>query len=330
MKIPNNFNITTTYLLMLKLGTFAFICILACLIISNLSLLSPNWPFALFASFSETLIFALPVVIGAILLSWRKAVLPVILFAAFAFYPFYSFKKFVKPTQNDCLASDCASIVAVNLRHHPEALLGLAQTDANNADLIIIVELPYRTTSEELLTLFPMDGKAQIALITEPHLKLGSRLAVISRKPLDDITLQLKQFPVSQLRHRGIVKFDYEMSSGQPISFVVVHSPPPKGRAETASRDAYLREASRSLSYKSNFIMIGDFNMTPWEPGFAILPGKRAGNPRWSHTWNARKFWQRITIDHALVGDGVEVTEAKTLQDVGSDHFPISIIVKSK
>lgn len=330
MKIRNNFNITTAYLLMLKLGTFAFVCILACLIISNLSLLSPNWPFALFASFSGTLIFALPVVIGALLLSWRKAVLPVILLAALAFYPFYSFKKFVKPTQNGCPKSDCVSIVAANLRHNPEALLGLAQTEVKNVDLLIIVELPYQTTSEELLTLFPMDGNAQVALITEPQLELGSRLAVVSRKPLDDMTLQLKQFPVSQLRQRGIVKFNFGMKSGQPLSFVVVHSPPPKGRAATASRDMYLREASRSLSNTSHFIMIGDFNMTPWEPGFAKLPGKRAGNPRWSRTWNARKFWQHITIDHALVGDGVEVAEAKTLQDVGSDHFPINIIVNSK
>jgi len=63
--------------------------------------------------------------------------------------------------------------------------------------------------------------------------------------------------------------------------------------------------------------MIGDFNLT------------RAGNPRWDRTWNARKFWQRIPIDHALIGEEVTVIKSETLPDVGSDHFPIHLIARS-
>ena len=38
--------------------------------------------------------------------------------------------------------------------------------------------------------LFPMDGLGQVALITDPKLHLGSRLAVVTRKPLDDVASQ--------------------------------------------------------------------------------------------------------------------------------------------
>ena len=328
MEISNHNRFKAAYISSLKLGTVGFASILTCIIISNLSLFSPNWPFALFASFSETLVLALPVLIGLLVLSWRKATLPIILLAVCAFYPFYTFKKFVNPTGQSCAHSQCVSIVAANLRHHPTALINLAETKAKDADILIIVELPYMVTLEDLLALFPMDGKSQIALITNPEQKLGSRLAVISQEPLVDVTLQIEKFFKPNPRQRGIVRFEYEVPRGEPLSFAVVHPPPPKGKTATENRDAYLSAASRPLTNKSNFIMIGDFNMTPWESGFSDLPGKRAGNPRWSRTWNARKFWQRITIDHALVGEGVTVIEAGVLPDVGSDHFPIHLIVQ--
>jgi len=174
-----------------------------------------------------------------------------------------------------------------------------------------------------------MHGEAQVALLTKPHLQLGSRLAVLSRKPLDGIELQLVKFPTPKVLQRGIVKFNYVTASGGQLTFVVLHSPPPKGRAAMASRDAYLGAASEFLMNKQNFIMIGDFNMTPWESGFAALPGKRAGDPRWVRTWNARKFWQRIAIDHALIGEGVGVIETSVLPDIGSDHFPIRVVIHS-
>lgn len=76
--------------------------------------------------------------------------------------------------------------------------------------------------------------------------------------------------------------------------------------------------------------MIGDFNLTPWEPSFKALPGNRAGDPRWNRTWNARNFVERITIDHALISDGIGLVESNALKDVGSDHFPIKLVIHVK
>ena len=331
MELEKKSRPTSVYALMVKFGTIVFAGILVCIIISNFSVFSPNWPFALFASFSGTFILILPFTLMFLLNRWRRAILPIVLLALFAFYPFYSFEEFVTPMEHDCIADECISVVAANLGYKRDALEKLAHTKAKDADILIIVEFPYSASPDELLALFPMDGEGQITIITEKKLRLGSRIAVMSRKSLDDVNLKLHQFPNTELRQRGIVSFNYTMTSGEPpLSFVIVHPPSPRRKATIVSRDAYLYEASGSLSNTSNFIMIGDFNMTPWESNFSSLPGKRVGNPRWTRTWNARRYWQHIAIDHALVGEDVGVSEAYVLPDVGSDHFPIYMVVHAK
>ncbi|WP_162143709.1 endonuclease/exonuclease/phosphatase family protein [Hellea balneolensis] len=258
---------------------------------------------------------------------WRRVVPLVAIFAIGALYPFFTFDKMVKPSVQDCTTVDCVTIVAANLRHNKNALIRLARTEAKDADILIITEFPYAATSEQLLSLFPMDGDAQIGLVTDVNLQLGSRIAVISRKPLDDIQLQIESFPTSGVRPRGILKFDYTTTKGNAVKFAAVHPPPPKGSEETTARDAYLKAAGQTFDTKENFVMIGDFNLTPWEPGFETLPGKRAGDPRWRRTWNARNFIERLSIDHALIGDEIGLVETGVLQDVGSDHFPIHLVI---
>jgi len=230
-----------------------------------------------------------PFVIGALLIAWRKAIPLVALFSFGAFYPFFAFDKMMKPSVKDCNIIDCVIVVAANLRHNENALERLAMSKAKHADVLIITEFPYGETSEQLLALFPMDGDAQVGLVTDPNLQLGSRIAVISRKPLDGIKLQIESFPTPEIRPRGIVTFDYVTAKGNAV-----------------------------------------INLTPWEPGFEALPGKRAGDPRWSRTWNARNFIERLTIDHALIGDGIDLAETSVLEDVGSDHFPIRIVIQAK
>lgn len=315
---------------LLKLGIGIYGLILTCVIISNLSIFSPNWPFSLIASFSETLILTVPVLLLFCLSKWKLAVFPIAALSGFAFYPVFTFDKFIQPSEQACASIECVSVVSANLRHHPEALVRLAETKAKDADILIIVELPYHATSEDLLSLFPMGGESEVAFLTDPGLQLGSRLAVISRKPLDRMTLELVQFPVSKRLQRGILRFDYAFTSGDPLSLIVVHPPPPKGPAETVSRNTYLQAAIKPLQNSTKFVLIGDFNMTPWEPDFGDLPGNRAGDPRWNPTWNARKIWQRITIDHALIGEGLNVQDFEVLPDVGSDHLPIHVIVQAR
>jgi len=216
---------------MIRVGGFGYTCILGLVLISNFSLFNPNWPFGLFASFSPFLIVMFPFVME-------------------------------KPSVEDCNIIDCVTVVAANLRHNENALERLAISEAKDADVLIITEFPYGGTSEQLLALFPMDGDAQVGLVTDTNLQLGSRIAVISRKPLDGIKLQIESFSTPKIRPRGILRFDYVTAKGNAVSFAVVHPPPPKGPKETEARDTYLKAASQTLDRKKNFVMIGDFNLT--------------------------------------------------------------------
>ena len=115
MELEKKSRPTSVYALMVKFGTIVFAGILVCIIISNFSVFSPNWPFALFASFSGTFILILPFTLMFLLNRWRRAILPIVLLALFAFYPFYSFEEFVTPMEHDCIADECISVVAANL-----------------------------------------------------------------------------------------------------------------------------------------------------------------------------------------------------------------------
>ena len=330
MKTIMNRKVIHAYSIAVKILVVCYALILLVVITSNFSVFKPNWPFGLVASFMSCLVFAFPFVLLGLFVFWRNAIPILALFALVAFYPFYTFDKMAMISQESCENLDCVSVMAANLRHNEIALQRLAKTDAKKSDVLIITEVPYETTESDLLALFPMDGRAEIGLLTETGLKLGSRLAIISRKPLKGLKMHLENFPVSKLRSRGLVEFDYVTKSGAEISFLALHSPPPKGRQFMASRDNYLKSANQLLTDKENFILIGDFNLTPWEPRFNDLRGQRAGDPRWKRTWNANNFYGRLTIDHAFIGADLALVEASVMEEVGSDHFPIKIIVHPK
>ncbi len=314
----------------IKIGALAYAAGLILVLISHLSIFNPNWPYGIFASLLSYFIVVFPVVICALFLAWRKAIPFVTLLALAAFYPFYTFDKMVRPSEQTCMGAGCVSILMANLRHSENALEALSRTEAKDADILIIVEFPYGATSDDLLELFPMEGDAEIGLITGTHSGLGSRIAVVARQPLSGLELQVENFPDPDVRPRGIVKFEYATAMGRDIKFVVVHPPPPKGIAAIRSRDAYLRAAGQALAGEESFVLIGDFNVTPWEPIFDELPGKRAGDPRWTRTWNARNAVERITIDHALIGADISLSDMSVLQDVGSDHLPIHMVIQPK
>jgi endonuclease/exonuclease/phosphatase family metal-dependent hydrolase len=69
-------------------------------------------------------------------------------------------------------------------------------------------------------------------------------------------------------------------------------------------------------------IVAGDFNL--WGPGVsACLPGWR--RPVRGRSWPSHR--PHSQIDHVLLGSGIEMLDAAVLDDVGSDHRPIRVIL---
>lgn len=54
---------------------------------------------------------------------------------------------------------------------------------------------------------------------------------------------------------------------------------------------------------------------------------KRAGNPRWISTWDARKPWLRLAIDHVMIGSDFETVQAEVMPPIGSDHYALFTVV---
>lgn len=321
--------ITEKILRMIKIATFAYAGVLIFVIISNLDLFRPNWPFGLFASFSETLILALPIMLIFLLVLWRKAILPVSFLAACAFYPMLLFSQYTDPSEVDCGTSVCLSVVAANLRRDVGALRTLAEIDVvQETDILFILELPHRTGLEDLTLLYPWARNIEIFRESSSGTQLGSPMAVISREKPDAVEYVDTNLTSADFNTRGFITIDYSRPLRSPILIVAVHLLKPDSFRGMAYRQRTIDAMIEHIGNRTDFILVGDFNMTPWEPVFQTLPGKRAGDPRWAPTWNARDPFQRITIDHSLVGSALEVVEADTLSDIGSDHFPIRTLVR--
>lgn len=321
--------VTEKFFGMIKIATFAYAGVLIFVIISNLSLFQPNWPFGLFASFSETLILALPILLIFLLILWRKAVLPVSFLAACAFYPVLLFSQYTEPSGVDCGPSDCLSVVSANLRRDAGAFRTLAEINVvQETDILFILELPHQAELEDLTLLYPWAQNIGIFRESSSGTPLGSPMAVVSREKPGAVEYVDTHLTSADFNTRGFITIDYSGPLRSPILIVAAHPLKPDSFRGMAYRQRTLDAMIEHIGNRGNFILTGDFNMTPWEPAFQTLPGKRAGDPRWAPTWNVRDPFQRITIDHAFVGNALEVVEADTLSDIGSDHFPIHTRVR--
>jgi len=126
---------------------------------------------------------------------------------------------------------------------------------------------------------------------------------------------------------RGLIRFSYPGELNQPIDIFIIHPMMPLAKNGMTYRDKLIDRAVSEIGESENFILVGDFNLTPWEPKFKTLPGIRAENPRWISTWDASRAWLRLPIDHVMVGRGIQTVESEVLPSVGSDHYPIYTVV---
>lgn len=313
----------------IKLGLFAgcalYLVVLICVVISNLSLFDPNWPFGLFASFTPTLLFALPFILIIALKFSRFLAVGLTFVSVLAFSRFVTFDHYVKPTGGACADAICTTIVMTNLQQNPRAVEALADLLDAKFDVLVLSEVPRGLSKADLESEFggrmlqPDGGNPPLA----------SPLAVISRLPQEQYSITRTLLDQGERYPRGILDVRPADSRSTRPQILGLHPVWPKTASRMQARNDYLNTVAQKR-IDENFVMIGDFNLTPWEPFFSTLPGRRAGNPRWIRTWNARDPVQRITIDHALIGQALDLVETEVMEDVGSDHYPIRVVVKAK
>ncbi|MEL6363919.1 MAG: endonuclease/exonuclease/phosphatase family protein [Pseudomonadota bacterium] len=282
------------------------------------ALLAPlGWPFELVGHFKPQIAFgALACLAAAVILKRQGGRIGKPAFAAFGaaalingavlFFP----GEIARPVGG----SGEVRLVWINLHRSSDALDRVAA--ATDADIVLLTELPFARLAE-LAQVYP----------DHPHRLFhgapgvwGTRdVALISRLPLRrDAALSSPLAGHSVLA--AIVEGD------RPFAIFAAHPFPPATPRHLAQRDGVMTaigEAAARIDLP--YVIAGDFNATPWTPGYHLLPGRRAGDPRLASTWFARAPLIGLPIDHVMLSDGIVPHEARVLQDVGSDHFPLLV-----
>lgn len=120
---------------------------------------------------------------------------------------------------------------------------------------------------------------------------------------------------------------------GKELMVINTHPLPPVGESYFEARNEQFKILDRVISRLDNdVILIGDFNSTRFSPNFKLL--LESGKLRDSRkgfgllpTWHAQFPLISVTLDHALVTDGIEVLEREIGTNIGSDHLPVIIKV---
>ncbi len=120
---------------------------------------------------------------------------------------------------------------------------------------------------------------------------------------------------------------------GKPLSILATHPVPPISSAYFDSRNSQLQDIARKRrGFSENFILIGDLNTSSFSTHFqellsnADLVDSRNGFGIAS-TWPVGFYPLRTTLDHCLIGGGLQVLERYAGKNVSSDHLPIFIKV---
>lgn len=141
-------------------------------------------------------------------------------------------------------------------------------------------------------------------------------LAVYSVRPFSSDNVQIVTTPFPMF----VILFD------EGFRLVAAHPPPPLGAPLAKMQQDYLKGMAKVIAeVVEPLVVVGDLNATLWSQSLAPLKGlglERADSGVLGWTWPSSFPPLAIRIDHILV-KGARVEDAKILEDIGSDHFPV-------
>ena len=232
--------------------------------------------------------------------------------------PFISFSKYAAPTGTDCEPGDCLTVIVANVFKSEDALVRLADlTIQNDADLIALLEPPLSANEASYRRLFPVHGH-MVHVDRSPQ--ASSPLSLISRLPLASSRSEIP----NRTGFRSYIQADLT-GRWEGIRLVTTHPHIPLTVPGLSTRNTLLKAAGDAADARYSFILMGDFNLTPWSSTFRALPGKRAGDPRFVRTWPVAWGPLGIPIDHIMFSEDLELVETRLLPRTGSDHRAILV-----
>ncbi len=166
----------------------------------------------------------------------------------------------------------------------------------------VLVRYPYRS-------LHPRDDNFGVALYSRHEFLI------------DDVVPQpLTGFPTARVVAR---------IHGERVQFALLHLPPPLNATWSRVRDLHLQQFARMRqNSEGRFVLMGDFNATPWSAGLRHLlrdAGMRRAGRGILATWPSSFGALGIPIDHVLLHGSLGSRGVVVGPDIGSDHRPLVV-----
>lgn len=152
-------------------------------------------------------------------------------------------------------------------------------------------------------------------------------------------TMPLENFHMRRMEDSKALVAFFDIQTKQyhrPVSFFVMHPPPPVSAQAFEQRNDLLTEISYEIAKQRQYnpekgyiVLVGDLNITRWSSHFGVLQQvarlhDAQDGKGYRSTWPSplgNKFG--IAIDQTLVSRGVIVAERTIGPNLGSDHLPV-------
>jgi endonuclease/exonuclease/phosphatase (EEP) superfamily protein YafD len=197
--------------------------------------------------------------------------------------------------------------------------------EEHDADIVILMEVnkPMGTLLEPLRERYACN-------FWNPAWSSGGAI-VLSKVP----NVEFKEIPLTSIGNQAIEVLVPESANSPSYRLLAVHTFSPVSINRAIWRDKQLRAIGEWLlrSEKAS-CAIGDYNTTPWSPGFRDLVAHPEINDTRVHrglfaTWPSLLGPLGVPIDHALTNAAaVAIDRGVDWRAPGSDHCPITVTLK--
>jgi endonuclease/exonuclease/phosphatase (EEP) superfamily protein YafD len=191
-----------------------------------------------------------------------------------------------------------------------------------NPDIIGLIEINQRW-NDEVINYFRNSYPYSHSI---PH-EHNFGLMILSKYPI--INTQIYAFSVYKLESI----LTTILMQNETINVLLTHTIPPIYDYNFIQRNNHLKALSTVINGKKNMIVIGDFNCSSFSPNFKnVFVGNQLKDSRLGFglqtTWPTWARCFSTTLDHILIDKSMNVKQRKILDDIGSDHLPISIDIE--
>lgn len=280
------------------------------------------WPLELFAHFIPQIGFGLTAVSFLAGIYDQRRIFGLILLISL-YQPYNATARMARPAVEwECASDRALRITTINIQRKAQVLDQIAQSDwLSEQDIVAFNEIPPVVSAQDMQSLF-LSFPYQYGAIEHGGHRLPFGLFLISRTPLENVRSILPEGTAM----RPYLTAEARLGD-QKVRIIPAHPVAPGTPQMLQQRNRLFDAVADEARESETFIVLGDFNSTPWVPAFSRLPGTRAGQAQLVQTWQRVPVLIALPIDHILFDGSLKLIDARVQPSVGSDHKPVSALL---